>query len=57
MFALISGGAGGGSPLHLFRCHPEGALASRLAPEGSRDARVVPRASRNRYKEICYEQS
>ena len=45
MFALAKRGAGA-KPLQKKHCHPEGALASRLAPEGSRDDRVVPRASR-----------
>ena len=33
MLALASRGEGGGSPLHQFRCHPEGASADRLRPK------------------------
>ena len=33
MLALASRGEGGGSPLHLKRCHPEGASADVLRPK------------------------
>ena len=44
MFALAKRGAGA-KPLQERRCHPEGALASRLAPEGSRAAPIYKRGA------------